>query len=115
MGRKSRDKGKRGEREAAAEIAKLFGVEAARGRQYHGRDDAPDIVTGLQGVHFEVKRTERLNLYDALEQAGSDAGDAIPVVLHRRNGKRWVAIVALDRLSELANIIVGNKETDKDE
>jgi len=36
----SRRKGKRGELEAAAEVARLFGVEAHRGRQYHGAPDA---------------------------------------------------------------------------
>ena len=102
MGSRSRNKGKRGEREAAAEIRRLFRTEAFRGRQFSGSDDSPDIVTGIAGVHFEVKRTEAFRPYDALEQAVRDAGPKVPVVLHRKNGKPWVAVVALEDLPQLA-------------
>lgn len=56
----------------------------------------------IAGVHFEVKRCEAVRLYPALEQAARDAGDNVPVVLHRSNRRRWVAIVALDHLPALA-------------
>ncbi len=102
MGLRSRNKGKRGEREAAAEIRRLFGTDAARGRQHHGRDDAPDIVTEIARVHFEVKRVESFRLYESLEQAARDAADNVPVVLHRSNRKPWVAIVKLDDLPRLS-------------
>ena len=102
MGRRSRNKGKRGEREAAAEIRRLFRTEARRGRQFAGSDQSPDIRTGIAGVHFEVKRVEALRLYEALDQARDDAGESIPVVLHKRNRKPWVAIVRLDDLPRLA-------------
>jgi hypothetical protein len=95
-------KGKRGEREAAAEIARLFRVEARRGRQYCGAPEAPDIRTAIAGVHFEVKRCEALRLYTALEQAVGDAGQNVPLVLHRTNGKPWVAILRLKDLPQLA-------------
>jgi len=102
MGAKSRRKGARGEREAAAEIARLFGVEACRGCQHVGAPFAPDIRTAIARVHFEVKRTESLRLYRALEQAARDAGGKIPVVLYRSNHRPWVAIVRLDDLPGLA-------------
>lgn len=102
MGRHQREKGKRGEREAAAEIARLFKVDARRGRQYSGMDDAPDILTGVHGVHFEVKRTETLSVYKAMEQAVSDAAEKIPVVLHRRDRKDWLAVIRLEDLPRLA-------------
>jgi len=102
MGRRSLNKGKRGEREAAAEVRRLFRTEARRGRQFAGSDDSPDIRTAIEQVHFEVKRVESLRLYDALAQAMGDAGDNIPVVLHRQNRKPWVAIVRLDDLPRLA-------------
>ena len=96
-------KGKAGEREAAKRLAELFNVDARRGQQYHGGPDAPDIVTGIPGVHFEVKRTEKLWLWKAIDQAIDDAADTdVPVVLHRANGKPWVAIVHLDDLPKLA-------------
>jgi hypothetical protein len=102
MGAKSRRKGCRGELEAAAELGRLFHVEAHRGRQYQGSADSPDVQAAIPGVHFEVKRVEALRLYPALEQAVADAGDNVPVVLHRANQKPWVAIVRLDDLPKLA-------------
>jgi hypothetical protein len=102
MSSKSRRKGCRGELEAAAELRRLFGVEARRGRQYQGCDDAPDVQAGIVGVHFEVKRVEALRLYPSLEQAIEDAGANVPVVLHRASQEPWVAIVRLDDLPRLA-------------
>ena len=102
MGAKSRRKGKVGEREAAAEIRRLFRVEARRGCQFQGTDESPDILADIYGVHFEVKRSETFRLYKALSQAIEDAGDKIPVVLHRANNRPWVAIVRLDDLPRLA-------------
>lgn len=103
MGLRSRNKGKRGEREAAAEIRRLFRTDAARGCQHRGGSESPDVVTAIYGVHFEVKRTEALRLYAAIEQAVTDAGSSqIPVVLHRANDRPWVAIVRLDDLPALA-------------
>jgi len=106
MGRKSKDKGARGELELAAELRRLFGVEARRGVQYHGGGDSPDVVTDLPGVHVEVKRTERLSLYPAMKQAVADAGtDKVPVVFHRQNRGEWLAIVRLNDLPELAKLL----------
>lgn len=105
MGRRSLTKGKRGEREAAAEIRRLFGTDAARGRQFSGSPDSPDIVTGLVDIHFEVKRAESLQIYPSIEQATGDAGCQVPVVLHRRNGKPWLAIVPLEQLPRLAALL----------
>ena len=102
MGLRSRNKGKVGEREAAAEIRRLFGVEARRGCQYSGSDESPDIVTAIPDLHFETKRCEAFRLYSALEQAAADAGDKVPVVLHRANNQPWVSIVLLDDLPRLA-------------
>lgn len=102
MGKRSRDKGARGEREAAAEIRRLFGVEACRGAQHRGGPDAPDVRAAIDGVHFEVKRRETFRLWEAVIQAVEDAGDNVPVVLHRSNGRPWIAVVRLDDLPRLA-------------
>ena len=102
MGLRSRNKGKRGEREAAAEVRRIFGTDAVRGRQFQGSDESPDIVTGIEGVHFEVKRAESFRLYEALDQAIEDAGENIPVVLHRQNRRPWVVVLRLDDLPQLA-------------
>lgn len=106
MGRMSRQKGKRGEREAAAELGKIFGCDARRGVQYQGGPDSPDVVLDGVNVHVEAKRVERLNLYDALEQATADAGDAVPIVWHRRNGKPSVIVVETSRLEDLVAALV---------
>ena len=105
MSRMSRNKGKRGELELAAELRRIFGVDARRGVQYHGGSDSPDVVTDLPGIHIEVKRTERLSLYPAMEQAAADAGDKVPVVCHRANRQEWVAIIRLNDLPKLAALL----------
>ena len=94
MGKKSRDKGKRGEREWAAYLSK-HGFPARRGVQYRGGPDSPDIVCDvLPEFHFEVKRTERLMLHSAIEQAALDATDGqIPLVAHKKNHQPWLVIL----------------------
>ena len=106
MGKKSRDKGARGERELATELQRLFGFGARRGVQYHGGADSPDVITDLPDVHVEVKRTERLSLYPAMKQAVRDAGaDNVPVLFHRRNREDWLVVVRLNDLPELAKLL----------
>ena len=102
MGRFSRNKGKRGERELAKELERILGVEARRGVQHCGGPDSPDVIVEIPGIHIECKRTEHFRLYEALEQAIEDAGDKVPLVIHRSNRRPWVAIVRLDDLPELA-------------
>ena len=75
-----------------AALFREYGFDAKRGQQYHGGPDSPDVV-GVPGLHIEVKRTERLNLYDALAQAKRDAGEELPVVIHRKNDSPWVVIM----------------------
>jgi len=105
MGTLSRNKGKRGERELAKELQRILGIDAKRGVQYQGSPDSPDVVTSIDGLHFECKRVEKLQLYPSLEQAASDSGDAIPVLAHRRNRKKWVVAIYLDDLPELCKVI----------
>jgi len=108
----SRNKGKRGELQAAKAVADCLGIAARRGQQFSGLE-GEDIVTDLDGVHFEVKRTERLNLYKAMEQATLDAGtDDVPVVLHRKNNEQWVAIIPLTQLKTLAERITKQCNSD---
>ena len=86
----SRAKGANAEREAAKEITAIFGVSARRGQQFAGGKDSPDLITGFEGVHFEVKHVQNLNLRAAYEQAERDAGEKkVPVVMHKRNRGEW--------------------------
>ena len=105
MGLKSRNKGKLGEREAARELARVLGIQARRGQQFSGGTESPDVVTDCDQLHIEVKRTESLRLYAALDQAIADAGDKTPIVLHRSNRRPWVVIVRLDDLPELLHAL----------
>lgn len=88
----SRRKGKDGELEWA-KFLRDHGYDARRGQQYKGGGDSPD-VTGLPGIHQEVKRVEQFSLYKALDQSKRDAADAeVPIVIHRRNRQPWVVIM----------------------
>ena len=84
----SRDKGKRGELEAA-HILKEYGYDARRGQQFAGINGDADVV-GLPRIHLEVKRVEKLNIDNAMSQSIRDARDEeVPVVMHRKNRTEW--------------------------
>lgn len=101
MGMKSKRKGAAGERDAAQFLREHGFMDAQRGRQYHGGPDSPDVL-GVPGLHIEVKRTETLRLYNALEQAQRDAsGIEFPVVMHRRNARKWVCILDAEDFFEI--------------
>jgi hypothetical protein len=107
MGRAAREKGKRGEREAAAELGTLLGVDARRGVQYQGGPDSPDVVIDGVAIHVEAKRTEKLTLWPAVDQARADAPTGkVPLVWHRPNRRGSVVIVETARLLELARELV---------
>ena len=80
----SRNKGAAGERELANKL-KEYGYDARRGQQYCGANGDADVI-GLDGIHIECKRVERLNLYDAMAQSVHDAKEnEKPAVFHRKN------------------------------
>ena len=84
----SKKKGKDGELEIAALLRHYGYHDARRGQQFRGGGDSPDVV-GLPGFHLEVKRTERLRVCEAVDQARRDAAKgAIPVVVYRGNNDK---------------------------
>lgn len=96
----SKKKGAEGERELSRKLRE-YGYDCRRGQQYCGANGDADVV-GLNGIHIEVKRTERLNLSDAMSQAISDAREGeIPVVMHRKNHESWLVTMKLDSWIEL--------------
>jgi Holliday junction resolvase len=101
----SKRKGSQGERELSAKIRETFGVPARRGQQFSGGEGSPDVVHGLTGLHLECKRTEKLQLWSAVDQAIADAGDNVPAVCHRPNNRPWLFICRLDDLPKVAAII----------
>lgn len=96
MGKFEREKGARGERELA-NILGEYGYECRRGQQYCGINGDADVV-GLPGVHIECKRTEKLNINAAMDQAISNAegADNSPTVFHRKNGRGWLVTMRLE-------------------
>ena len=98
----SKQKGKRGELEFCRELKK-YGYDCNRTVQYNGKAEEGEAdVKGLDGIHAEIKRIEKLNLYDAMEQAKRDAknGDA-PMVFHRKNRSKWLVTMELDDFIKL--------------
>jgi Holliday junction resolvase len=70
----------------------------------------PD-VTGMPGIHIEVKRVERLNIHEAMQQATRDAvkfGDGLPAVFHRKNRCSWLVTM---NLSDWLRLYERNRET----
>lgn len=96
MSKSSQRKGADGERELAATLRE-YGFDIQRGGSL-SFGEVPDL-TGLPGVHIEVKRVERLNLREAMEQAIRDAErfhDGAPTVFHRRNRQPWLVTMLLE-------------------
>jgi len=106
MGSMSKRKGAAGEREAADKLNDVLGTRFHRGRQYHGGPESPDLTGDLPGLHLEVKRCERLRLYEALAQARRDASvTQVPAVMHRANQKPWVIVVDVEHLIRLLDVV----------
>ena len=112
MGKMQREKGKAGELEVSAINREHGFKDSRRGQQYHGGGDSPDVV-GVPGIHLEVKRVEKLRLWDSLQQATDDSKDGeVPVVVHRANRKPWVAILPYEEFLEIvkkANLYDGKE------
>jgi len=90
----SKVKGSNGEREVA-NILKEHGYLAHKGIQYDTARFEAD-VEGLPGIHIEVKRVEKLNIYEAMKQSERDAKEGeMPTVMHRRNRDEWKVTMLL--------------------
>lgn len=109
MGRKSREKGKRGERELVHELQRFGFTETRRSQQYCGSAESADLV-GLPGVHIECKRMESFSPYKALEQAAGDSAGTsnLPAVMHRRNGQPWIVVMTLNDWAKLYQAYLDN-------
>lgn len=94
IGRTSRTKGKVGEREVAHLFIDNGFSDAHRSAQCRGNSkDGEADVAGTPGIHVEVKRVEKLNLENAMQQSIRDSElqkDGTPVVIHRKNGAEWL-------------------------
>jgi len=92
----SKKKGKGGELEFV-HILKEHGYESRRGVQYSGLEGSPDVVCDNLPCHFEIKRTERLDIYSAIAQAKRDCPiGKWRVVASRRNNSEWLITMTAD-------------------
>lgn len=95
MSRSERDKGTRGEQEVRRMFEQAGFTDAVRTPNSGGLH-IPGDITGIDGVHVEVKRQERLELPRWLRQAEEERSPGeVPVVAHRRNNERWYATLPL--------------------
>lgn len=96
----SRNKGKRGELEVAHLLQK-HGYDARRGQQFSGANNDADVV-GLPGIHIEVKRVEKLNIENAVDQSIRDAKEGEkPAVFHRKDRRKWLVTMPFDEWIEM--------------
>lgn len=106
MSKRSRDKGKRGERLAAKLLSEL-GINSHRGQQYNGLEGEDVVSLDLATVHWEVKHVETLSVQAAMRQSEGDALlGQIPAVLHKKNNKPWLLTIPADRMLDFAHAVI---------
>jgi len=111
MGRASREKGKRGEREFVHALRAL-GIDARRTQQFSGKAGDADVDSSLEGIHWEVKRRTSIAASRFLEQADADRKRSqSPVVAMREDRGPWMILLKLDDLETLARTLVDALET----
>lgn len=111
MGRASREKGKRGEREFVHALRAL-GIDARRTQQFSGKAGDADVDSELEGIHWEVKRRTSIAATRFLEQADADRKEnQSPVVAMREDRGPWMILLKLNDLETLARTLVDALET----
>lgn len=99
----SKRKGAKGELELA-HILQDYGYNCRRTQQFCGKTGEADDVVGLDYIHIECKRVEKLNIDTAMEQAVRDTKDnRFPTIFHRKNGKKWLVTMTLEGFMQLYN------------
>ena len=100
----SRAKGVRGEL-AVRDMIRAMGFEAARSQQYNGNAGGADVTTSIDGLHVEVKNTNRLSPYAFMLQAQRDAKAAIPSVWMKSDNEPWLVMIKADDLLQFVDVI----------
>lgn len=94
MSKSQQKKGRNAELELS-KILQAHGIPAEPG-QAVSYGSTPDIM-GVNGIHVECKRHERLEIPAWLRQARSDADrfGGIPAVFFRQNRQEWAVVMDL--------------------
>lgn len=105
----SRQKGKRGELEAAAEWNRLVpNAHARRSQQHSGTESASDLIApGCPHLWLEVKRVQKLNLQEVMEKSQEQCGELAPVVIHRKNDTDWLVTFRLEDIKRFVQQVQG--------
>lgn len=102
----SRRKGKHGELDAASTLRRLFSWTTRRTQQFKGTAESADVeVEETPDAFWEVKREERLNVFEAISTAAAQAGDKLPILMHRKNRTDWLLTIRLTDLARLAQVV----------
>lgn len=99
-GKSARRKGKGAEIAIARIFREQYGIDVRRG---HVFDHESDLV-GIPGIHPEVKRQERLNVFEAMDQAVEEAAkrkDGVPTVFFRKDRTDWLVAMRLNDWVEM--------------
>lgn len=103
MSASARRKGRAGEQELVRYLRDR-GFDVRRNLD-QVRDGGSDVL-GFDGFAVECKRSERLRVWEAVEQAAAAAKpDQVPLVCFRRNRDGWQAILPLEELLALLSRI----------
>ena len=107
-GKAAREKGARFERE----LSKLFnehGFNTHRGYVFHKQSDVVDLL----GIHVEAKAHERMNVWDALNQAVAESEkrkDGMPTVFWKRSRKGIMVCMRFEDWMKLYKIARGKTD-----
>lgn len=102
----SKKKGAHGELEFSHECEKYGFTDVHRTAQTNGKlEHSLADCEGLEGIHIEVKRVEKLNIDNAIDQSIRDTKakkeKRLPIVFHRKNRRPWLATSTLDTWMKL--------------
>lgn len=108
QGRRSRSKGKRGERLACAAIKEQFpGWTPRRSVQFKGTAESCDIdIPEMREWFVEVKFVERLNVWEAMGRAVVEAEGKLPILMHKKTRSDWLVTIRLSDLQRLSADVV---------
>ena len=95
----AKQKGREGQKEVVDLIKKHLNLTDDDVRSNPASVAGEDIIIAkfarlIFPFSVEVKRVEKLNIDEGYAQAVSNAGEYIPLLVHRKNGKKW--LVTLD-------------------